>query len=697
MKRAPLLFEVGCEELPSDYIEPARRQLTDLAAAGLRAVALDYDGVVVEATPRRLSLHVDGLVEGQPARVEDRLGQRRDQALNAEGEWTPAGKGFLRKAGVSPAEATFRDDRLYVRREIPGRPVTDLLPGLLAEWVRRLRFPKSMRWEASAFRFARPIRWLLALWDGQIVPVSLAGLEAGRTTRLHPMNTPKTAAVSNPDAYHGLLASGRVVLAVAARRERIRALLADAAAASRGRLLGDEALVERVTMMTEYPRVAAGAFQPAFLHMPREVVITAMREHQRYFAIEDAAGTLLPCFLAVYDNPQADAQDVRPGCERVLEARLKDAEFFFQEDLKRPLRERVAELKSVLWVKGLGTLLDKTRRLERLAARLTERLDPGAAAATAAAAHLAKADLVTLMVQEKEFSSLQGIMGGIYAAAQGEPAEVAEAIRAQYQPRGADDVPPPTPAGRILALADKFDHLVGCWGAGLAPTGAKDPYALRRAAQGILAILFAGSYRLSLTWVLEQVRGGYEQFADRREALIAETKRFLLGRLESELAARQTAPDVIQAVMGVWTDDCVDAWQRARTLSELRDADGFQGAVTTFSRVVNILPKDTPRDLPPGAEMPPVDPGRFQHDVERDWFDDLERSRPRVEAMAAAGAYADLFAHFRERSPLIDRFFDDVLVMDRDPAVRANRLHLLTRQARQFWRMADFSRLAGGA
>jgi glycyl-tRNA synthetase beta chain len=509
------------------------------------------------------------------------------------------------------------------------------------------------------------------------------------------LHLPQTAEVPEVAAYPGLLESGLVVLSVSARRERLRSLLDQAAANLGGRVVRDEELLDMLTMMAEYPAIVTGSFDPKYLAIPREIIITAMREHQRYFAVETAEGKLLPCFLAGFDNPQADPATIRPGCERVLEARLKDAEFFFQEDMKHPLAERVPDLARVLWIKGLGSLLDKTGRLERLTAWLASRLDPVQEAPAVAAAHLAKADLVTNMVQEKEFTSLQGIMGTYYALAQGVPETVALALREQYQPRGAGDAVPATPAGRLLALADKLDHLVGCWGAGFAPTGAKDPYALRRAAQGVVAITLGAGYRYSLRAALEETAQGFDQVRNRSQAVAAEVQAFILGRMETELANRHYPPDLIQALLGVWSDDLAALVQKAEVITALKTTPGFTEQIKAFSRVVNILPKGTLRNLPPETDDLAVQSEHLAEGSERELFAETFRARNVVLSAAANGNYAEVFRHLAGMIPLINRFFDEVLVMDPDEAKRTNRLSLLTNLARLIWLLADFSRLVG--
>ncbi|NTV51879.1 MAG: glycine--tRNA ligase subunit beta [Candidatus Firestonebacteria bacterium] len=693
MSKQDLLFEIGCEELPVDYIAPAQRQLLAAVESKLNEARLTYTALDCDATPRRLVLRVRGLSAAQPDLEKEVQGPTAALAYAADKTLTPAGEGFLRKYGLTAEQVEVRTGRLLAQVRETGKPARELLPDILSAAVNSLAFPKSMRWEVSQARFARPIRWLVALLSDEVIPVVFGDVTAGRITRSHPLHSVSRLEVKSAADYAQVLEQGWVVLSVAKRREALKQLLAVRAAESGGRLVEDEELLDMVVMMAEKPGVVAGGFKPAYLHIAREIIVTAMREHQRYFAVEDAQGKLLPCFLAVYDNPLADPVNIRPGCERVLEARLKDAEFFFREDMKKPLASLVPELERVLWIKGLGSLLDKTKRLETLSEWLAAKLEPSAQATAKAAAHLAKADLITNMVQEKEFTSLQGIMGTFYAAAQGAPEAVAQAIREQYQPRVAGDACPRTAGGRMLALADKLDNLVGCWGAGLIPTGAKDPYALRRAAQGIVSILLEAVYRISLTEMVLKAAKGFSQFKEKGAEIAAPVQAFILGRMETELANRQYRPDEIQALLAVWADDLGAVAQKAEMLRTLRQEPGFADQITTFSRVVNILPKNTPRAWAPEAVLPAILPEFFQVEVEKELYRAAEQAHKDLNRLLAAGNFSGAFKRLTELLPLIDRFFTDVLVMDQDEAVKTNRLNLLLLIARLLWTLADFSRL----
>ncbi len=691
------LLEIGCEELPTNYIPSREQSLTAFHRAEplLRKNRLNFDEVEVHATPRRIIFLIKELAEYQTSFTRELEGPKKSIAYLPDGTLSPAGQGFLRKAGVKPEEMSIKDDRLFVRVETKGQPTRVLLPEIFSELLRNgFDFPKTMRWESSGARFARPIRWIIALFGTEVIPFHFADVEAGCITRLHPLHRPQQAEVPSASEHENILRQGRVICSTDERIDKIQKALKAEAQKLGGRLVEDRNLLEIVGMMAEFPGVLSGNISKNFLNLPREIIITTLREHQRYFAVEDESGRLLPFFLAVHDNPLADPAGMRQGFERVLEARLKDAEFFYNQDVKNPLEQKVPDLERVLWIKGLGSLRDKTQRLENLCVRLAQKLEPGQEQNVRQAAHLSKVDLISLMVQEKEFSSLQGIMGTCYALAQGVPEAAARAIREQYLPRWSEDDLPATPVGRILALADKLDHMAGCWGAGFIPTGTKDPYALRRAAQGIIAITLDAGYKYSLNEVLDLSVQGFDSFSEKAEEIKTEVKIYFQGRMESELGRRGIKPDLIQALLGVWWDDITVLIQKAETLHALRSEPGFTEKIITFSRVVNILPKDMSRNLPLEQEEIEVDTRFFSHETENKLHAACQKAGKEIADLSRAGNFRACFECLAEMKPLIDSFFDDVLVMDKNEDIRRNRLNLLTNLARQIWTLADFSRLA---
>ncbi|MCD4813813.1 glycine--tRNA ligase subunit beta [bacterium] len=693
MEKKDALLEIGCEELPVDYIQPALLHMVKNIKDKLTTARLDYSEVVCEATSRRLVLMIRDLDTAQETIQKEVLGPKKAVAFKEDGSLSPAGQGFLRKVGLGPDDIAWKDDRLFACVKEPGQPGTEILASLFFKVIKEIPFPKSMRWEASGARFARPIRWILALQGRTVIPVSFADVASGNRTMLHPLHSVQWAQVEDVKTYFKTLAQGIVTLSVAERKKQLKTALDKAAKDCGGRLVEDNELLEMVTMMCEHSGVLAGTISERFMQMPREIITTAMREHQRYFAVENNQGKLLPSFLAVHDNPIAKVDTIRPGCEKVLLARLKDAEFFYQEDMKIKLEALVPKLERVRWVKGLGTLLDKTERLKTVCGFLAEKLEPGVKESAGQAAQLSKADLITNMVQEKEFNSLQGVMGMFYALEQGIPQDVAASLGEQYLPRWAGDRLPQTSAGKILALADRFDHVVGCWGAGFSPTGAKDPYALRRAAQGIIAISLDAGYRYSILEALYYSIKQYPSLAERAEELAQEISRFVQGRMETVLGNRGILPDLIQAVLGVWWDDLTELVKRAEAIHLLRKEAGFTENIITFSRVVNILPKDTERRIAPDEPELEVQAVLLTDEDEKVLYTVYKNMGQEIAVYSRSGDFVAAFRKLSEMKPQVDSFFDKVMVMDKNSEVRRNRLNLLTNLARTIWRLADFSKL----
>lgn len=693
MKTESLLIEIGCEELPVDYIRPALKQLSKQLETLFDQQRLPYETIHCEATPRRLVMTVTGLALKQNDVTKELSGPKKAIAMNADGTLTPAGLGFCKKAGLDPDQVEVKNDRLVALINEPGKDTSTLLPDMVHQVIKKTTFPKSMRWEHSGARFARPIRWLLVMLGNNLVPVSFADVNSNQATRLHPLVEFNQPTISVQADYLPSLHNGFVMLSIDQRRQRILTLLEQAAQAHHGRLVPDQALLDMVTMMTEWPGVVVGNIKPQFMQMPREIITTAMREHQRYFAVENDKQELMPLFMMIHDNPSGQASSMQRGCERVLEARLKDAEFFYHEDLKTPLEQRVGQLDRVRWIKGLGNLKDKTERLQRLSGWLADQMAPTCKETVLAAAHLCKADLITNMIQEKEFNKLQGFMGGLYARQQGVPEPVAQACQEHYLPRFAGDQLPTSTAGRILAMADRLDNLAGCWGAGFAPTGTKDPYALRRAAQSLITLTLVGEEHFSLTMALEEAIKNFEG-VQQKTKLQHELKQFIQGRLETELANRHIPPDMIQAVLSVAWNDLLTVIQKAEALQQLRTSAQFNEAVTTFSRVVNILPKTTRQLIETGHQAFSVEPKLFQTEIELQLMNAHQAIAKEIADHAQHGSYQKAFETLSSLKNVIDQFFDQVMVMDKNEAIRENRVNLLTNIAGTIWSIADFSKIA---
>ncbi len=682
-----LLFEIGTEELPARFIAPALKALKDLAKRELERLSLSFEGIKTLGTPRRLTLYVAGLAEAQPDRTEEVLGPPKKVAFDEEGRPTKAAEGFAKKQGVSVEElrvkTTERGEYVFVEKTFPGQKTIDLLPEFLKRLVSDLPFPKSMRWGTYHLRFARPIRWFLALYGRKVVSFTLAGVRAEGVTYGHRFLAPEPIEVDDFVDYVRKLREAYVIVEPEERLARTLDEVTDAALSAGGEILKDQELLEENANLVEFPYATLGRFDEKFLSLPRPVLITAMKEHQRYFAVVDQEGRLLPRFVAVNNTKPEDPSALIAGHERVLRARLEDANFYFERDRRRPLAERVKELAAVGYHAKLGTLYDKVKRLEALSSWLAQKLAPEKIDVVRRAAYLSKADLVTELVQE--FPSLQGVMGREYALLSGEPEEVAEAIYEHYLPLHAGGELPRTVPGALVALADKFDTLCAFFAIGEKPSGAADPFGLRRAAYGLIEIILAHSFRLSLAETVRESLRLLEDFVSWDEDLVEEIKAFVARRLEGALTNRGLAEDLVRAVMAVGYDDLVDTLRRAEALSRVRETADFPALAVGFKRVMNMVKKL-------GEELS-FDEKLLVEEAEKAlWQAYLQvkkESLPQIEA----GDYEAALREFLKLKAPIDRFFDEVFVMVEDRILRENRLALLQKVAKLFLRVADLSYL----
>jgi glycyl-tRNA synthetase beta chain len=692
--RHDLVCEIGTEEIPAGYLPPAVEQFRSEAAAFFAAARLEPREVETHATPRRLVLIARGVPERQEDRTEEVTGPPWSAAFGPDGKATKAAEGFARGKGLSVQDLrrveTDRGPYAGATVKVDGRPAVDLLAEALPTVVARLSFPKTMRWGPQRFRFPRPIRWILALLGERVIPFSIEGVASDRVTHGHRVLARGPFSVSRAAEYPAALARGRVVLVAAERAARIEAMLAETAAKLGGTLVHDPELVQEVTYLVETPSVIAGAFDREFLELPAPVVTTAMRSHQRYFAVVTSGGKLLPNFLAVCNGAPEAAARVTDGNQRVLRARLDDARFYWNEDLRTTLEAKLPALSRVVWLEGFGSLGDKSARVSALAEFLAEPLSEEARATVRRAAPLAKADLVCAMIRDgKEFTALQGVMGREYALRQGEPEAVALALEEQYRPRFAGDALPATDAGACLALADRLDTMIGVWAAGQKPTGSKDPFALRRGALGIIRILLDRRRDVSVSGLLARAAAGYGAAVPDPGPIVAECGEFVRDRLAGWLVDEAgLAADVAAAVLAGADPNPLDALARARALAELRDArrEDFEALAAGFKRARNILKKDSAEGAPEEALL--------AERAERTLFDAWVAVESAVAAAQREHRYSDAFAGLASLRVPIDGFFDHVLVLADDPRLRANRLRLLGRIVDRVQGLADLSRLA---
>jgi glycyl-tRNA synthetase beta chain len=678
---------------------------------GLDEIGITFESVTTQGTPRRLAAIVDGLAARQNDVEEELRGPPADRAFDAQGKPTKAAQGFARRCGV-PVEQLQRLETpkgVYLaHKDIhPGQPTATVLPELLGRILSGFPWPKSMRWGASReTRFVRPIQSLLVLLDGQVLPLTVqaedppCAVRSGQTVLGHRFLSPGQHPVANGSDYVAVLRRAHVLLSLEERVHRIQTGLKEQAAILGGRVLEDAALLSENACLTEWPVAIAGRFSPEFLEIPPEVLTTSMKSHQKYFPVVNADNKLMPAFVAISNITVPDPSVLAQGYARVLRARLADAAFFWHEDRKTPLIQRRDALRQVVFQAQLGTLYQKSQRMARLAKVLAETLHPGQpdlAADAQLAAELCKCDLVTGMVGE--FPELQGIMGGYYYRHTTEHARktVAQAIREHYHPQGASDAIPITPTGRLVALADKLDTLTGCFGIGLTPTGTKDPFALRRAALGVIRIaLDEQTPSLPLRSILQIAHAAYEPgvltntLAQTLEPLMA----FFYGRLKAHLKADGYGHDLIDAVEALDLDDLADGVARVNALATFKSLPQFESLVQANKRIAHILEKAT-SDLS-GLQIAAygrINGADLDEPAEQALWEALEQTSGQVAAATQAGRYAEALEQLAGLRETIDAFFDTVLVNDPDPDKRMRRLALLGRVRETFHQVADVSRL----
>ena len=685
---AELLLEVGTEEIPATFLPGALEELGRLAAERLAAARLAHGEVRTYGTPRRLGLVVRGVAAEQEAREETVVGPPRSAAYDEAGRPTRAAQGFARSQGVD-VEAlgtceTPRGTYVCVVRREAGRPAAEVLRELLPGLLRDLRFPKSMRWGSGSLRFARPIHWILALYGEAVVPFELDGIRSGNLSRGHRFMSPGSFAVHSFKAYKASCREHFVILEPEERLQEIRRQIAALEEEIGGRVVEDPELLREVVHLVEYPTALCGGFDPAYLALPRPVLITCMREHQRYFAVEDASGGLMPRFVTVSNTRPRDTSAVVAGNERVLRARLADARYFYEADRRRPLADYVKLLDGVTFQEALGSVGEKVQRIRALARFLAERTGAADPDAAERAATLCKADLVTEMVGE--FPSLQGEMGRIYARLSGEAPEVCEAVAEHYRPRFAGDALPASATGAVVGLADRLDTLAGCFGVGLRPTGSEDPYGLRRQALGLVAILLDRGYALPLGEAVDRACALLgDKLADDPAQVRAEVLEYVRARLAQLLLGEGHRHDTVEAVLSAGFERLDLVRPRVEAFTAFRADPLFEPFTVVCKRAMNIVKEHAGRD---------VREALLAHEAERGLWKELRAVEEEVDALVERGEYGRALERIAALRPAVDAFFEEVLVMDPDPAVRENRLSLLGRVSDLAARLADFSAVA---
>ncbi len=676
------LLEVGCEEIPARAMGPALDELERRFRALLEEGKLSFDGVETYGTARRLVVRATNLAQAQDTVTTRTLGPPASIAFT-DGRPSKALEGFARKSGLGVDQLevfeTERGPYVGFESETGGRPAREILADAVPALIGSLTFPKSMYWNEPGREFARPIRWVVALLGGGVVEMELFGVPAGAATAGHRVLGRPAIPVENFDDYVRKLETNGVIVSQHDRRRKIRRELEAACASLGGRLCPDEGLLEEVVYLNELPSVVAGRFDERFLRLPREVSVTVMREHQKYFAVEGSDGVLLPCFLGVM-NTGADPKGwIRKGHERVLEARLRDALFFWDADVRRTLAERVDDLESLTFHRKLGNYREKVRRMGRLAGRVNELTGAGVDAdALTAAVAWSKSDLTTDLVGE--FADLQGIAGGLYAEREGQPASVWKAIYDQYRPAGLDDRSPETASGAVLALTDRLDTLFGCFSVGLTPRGSADPLALRRDTQGVIKILLDHRLPFSMASAIE--------FDGRLAGEDSKTfLEFYTDRLRHVLGKRGFAYDEVEAVLATGADDPADVLSRVEAVRAVRESPEMAAIAGAFKRIKNIL-----KQAGAAARTGAVD-ARDMEPEEAALAERVAALGPRVRELSAAGAYREALGEMAALRPVLESFFEAILVMHADADIRARRLSLLRELSETFLKVADVSEI----
>ena len=662
-----LLFEIGAEEIPAGFMPNILGQLKQLAETKLNDAHLPFESIETYGTPRRLALIVKGLADASAEISERHKGPSASIAYDADGNATKAAIGFARGKGLDVADLVVEDGYIYAETKTAGVPAKEIVTDMLPQLITGLNFPKSMHWGDLDAKFVRPVRWLVALLDEEVIPVEFATVQSGNVSRGHRFLGADEITIKNAASYVDTLKENFVMVDQDARRELISKQLHDIAASKNASIVWDDDLLEEINYLVEWPTALCGGFEESYLALPDAAIITPMKDHQRYFPLVGQDGKLLPMFLTVRNGSDHSIEVVQAGNERVLRARLDDAKFFFNEDRKKPLIDRQDGLTKIVFQEGLGNLADKTERLLKLGRVFGEEcgLHEDAAVVLERATELAKTDLTTGMVTE--FTELQGVMGKEYALLDGESPEVAEAIFEQYLPRFAGDVLPQTEAGKVLSIIDKVDNIVATFSRGLIPTGSQDPYALRRQTIGILNILLGSEWNISLRPIFKASMELLNVPAEKQDELLGQVEEFFTLRLKNIFLDREVPHHIIDLLLSNNELSVADAEGLVNALLANRIDENVE-LVQAYTRMYNLV-KD--------VEYTGVNSDLLKEDAEKALFEAASKASEASLAAWEAGDYAAVVAVPATLVPTINQFFEDVMVMDKDEAIKANRLQLV--------------------
>jgi glycyl-tRNA synthetase beta chain len=672
------LLEIGCEEIPARFVPRGLEILCDAVVSLLEKSSIGYGKIFEYATPRRLALRIEGVSESQKDRVTETLGPPKKAAYDDKGLPTKAAIGFAKSLNVDVSNLrlvkTERGEYVAAIVEEKGRSAVEVLSEALPKLISSLPLPKSMRWGNGTLRFFRPIQWILAVFGNEIIPFEIDGIKSGSVSYGHRFLSPGDIEINNPSEYPDLLLKNRVIAGIAERKERIAEEMKKAGVANNCIVHKDDELLDTVTNLVEYPAVIIARFEDKFISLPKELLITVMRTHQKYFSTEDNNGDILPYFIVVSNTKSENSDTVRKGAERVLRARLEDARFYCTEDQKIPLMGYVEKLKGVTFQDKLGSLHDKVERIKSLCSFISEKINFHPKEKILRASMLCKADLVTGVV--REFPELQGYMGMIYALNSGEDKETATAIYEHYQPKFAGDALPGGETGTIISLADKMDNIASFFSLGLIPSGSEDPYALRRQAAGIINILQNNDYPLPLDELIDLAIQGLSVSSENRKPLTGKILQFFNQRIEAILLSQGYSYDLVNAALATGSLNMKGLKYRIDALSDLKKNPAFPGLLMAAKRVYNILAKAQPGTM---------NENLLTDTAEKNLFTALAKVKNEVEGK-------NFRALFELENP-VNAFFDSVLVMDKDDSVKNNRITLLFLVRNVFDYLGDFSKI----
>lgn len=682
-----LLLEIGTEEIPARFLPKINIQLAELVAKKFADKKIPYYTVKVYSTPRRLAFLLTGLAKQQPDNMLEAKGPALKIAKTPEGEYSKAAQGFARSQGVDLADLVEKDGYIYAVKKLLGQNVQDLLPELLLEIIQELNFPKNMRWANYDIRFVRPIHWLVALLNEQVIPLTIAEVSSGNFTYGHRFLSAGKITLKHAQDYVETLRAEHVIVDPDEREAMIVEQIKTIAQQNQATAKIDEELLEEVVYLVEYPTALCGHFDPEFLVLPKEAIITPMKEHQRYFPLfSEKTGELMPMFITVRNGNDYNLAVIAHGNARVLRARLSDASFFFNEDRKQKLEIRLQKLKNVVFQDGLGSMYDKVERIEKLAVRFAQMVDYQDLAIVKHTAHLAKADLVTGMVCE--FTELQGIMGREYAKLEGETPLVYEGIFEHYLPRFAGDILPSTATGIFVGLADKIDNIVATFSRGLIPTGSQDPYALRRQALGIVNVLANSTYKLPLDKIIMAACETLNISGQEQQDLTAKLQEFFTLRVKNLLIEQGLRYDLVDAILAMQLMDMQDTLKRAKAIKEFAVSQEFVSTVQAFVRVANLT-KNV-------AQAGVVREEKLLEAAEIELCKQFNQQKTAIEAAITEGEYLVALQVINKLVEPINYFFEKVMVMDKDEEIKNNRLALLVNIRELVLKIVDFTKVVLG-